>query len=54
MIHVVLMKITKKSLYSLHLKTIKKQHIYSSIEDSEVILPFERNNAGLKKLSSCV
>jgi hypothetical protein len=35
------MKINKKiSLYSLHLKTIKRQYIYSSIEDSEVVLRF--------------
>jgi hypothetical protein len=27
---------------------------YSSTEDSEVVLVFERKNAGLKKLSSCV
>jgi hypothetical protein len=45
------MKINKKiSLWSLYLKNIKRQHIYSSIEDSEVVLVFERNNAGLKKL----
>jgi hypothetical protein len=40
------------SLQSLYLKTIKRQHIYSSIDDSEVVLVFECNNAGLKKLSS--
>jgi hypothetical protein len=34
------------------LKTIKRQFIYSSIEGSEVALVFERNNAGLKKLSN--
>jgi hypothetical protein len=33
-------------------KNYKKQNIYSSIEDSEVVIVFERNNAGLKKLSS--
>jgi hypothetical protein len=33
------------------IKTLKRQYIYSSIEDSEVVLVFERNNAGLKKLS---
>jgi hypothetical protein len=33
------------------LKTIKRQYIYSSIEDSEVVLVFERNKAGLQKLS---
>jgi hypothetical protein len=42
---------TKISLYSLYLKTIKRQYIYSSIEDSEGGLVSERNNAGLKKLS---
>jgi hypothetical protein len=37
------MKISNKiSLYSLYLKTIKRQHIYSSIEDSEVVHVFER------------
>jgi hypothetical protein len=48
-----LMKINKKRLplYSLYLRTIKRQYIYSSIEDSEVALVFERNDAGLKKLS---
>jgi hypothetical protein len=30
----------------------KRQYIYSSIEDSEVVLVFERNNTGLKKLTS--
>jgi hypothetical protein len=30
---------------------MKRQHIYLSIEDSEVVLVCERNNAGLKKLS---
>jgi hypothetical protein len=38
----------------LYLKTIKRQYIYTSIEDSEVVLVFERNNAGFKKLSSFV
>jgi hypothetical protein len=33
------------------LKTIKRQYIYSSIDESEVVLVFERNDAGLKKLS---
>jgi hypothetical protein len=33
-------------------KKKKRQYIYSSIEDSEVVLVFERNNAYLKKLSS--
>jgi hypothetical protein len=47
------MKIHNKtvSLYNLYLKTIKRQYIYSSIENSEVELVSERNNAGLKKLS---
>jgi hypothetical protein len=48
-------KINKKvSLYSLYLQTIKSQYIYLSIEDSEVVLVFERNNTGIKKLSSFV
>jgi hypothetical protein len=51
---VVLMKINKKSLYSLYLKTIKKQYVYSSIDDPTVVLVFECNNASLKKLSSFV
>jgi hypothetical protein len=42
------------SLYSLYLNVIKRQHIYSSIDDSEAVLVFERNNAGLKKLPSSV
>jgi hypothetical protein len=46
------MKINNKiSLSSLYLKTIERQYIYSSIEDSEIVLGFERDNAGLKKLS---
>jgi hypothetical protein len=47
------MKINKKiSLELLFIKTTKRQYsyIYSLIEDSEVVLVFERNNAGLKKL----
>jgi hypothetical protein len=35
-------------------KNYRKQYIYSSAEDSEVVLVSERNNAGLKKLSSFV
>jgi hypothetical protein len=47
------MKINKKiSLWILYLKTIKRQYIYSLTEDAEVVLVFERNNAGVKKLSS--
>jgi hypothetical protein len=52
---VVPMKINNKTAWwSLCLKTIKEQYIYSPREDSEVILVFERNNAGLKNLSSFV
>jgi hypothetical protein len=36
----------------LYLKTIERQYIYSPTDDSEVVLVFERNNAGLKNLSS--
>jgi hypothetical protein len=55
MIEAVAMKIYKKiSLYSFYLKTVKRQYIYSSIEDSEVVFVLEHNNAGLKKLSSFV
>jgi hypothetical protein len=46
------MKINKKNItVVLYLKTIKRQYSYSSIDDSEVVLVFEHNNAGLKKLS---
>jgi hypothetical protein len=39
------MKINKKkSLWSLYLLTIKRQYVYSSVEDSEVVLVFVRNN----------
>jgi hypothetical protein len=49
------MKINNKiSLQSLYLKTTKRQYIYSPIGDSEVVLVSERNNTGLKKLSSFV
>jgi hypothetical protein len=49
------MKINNKiSLLSLYLKTIKRQYIYSSIEGSEVVLCFERDNLGMKKTSSFV
>jgi hypothetical protein len=49
------MKINNKiSLYSLYLKTVQRQYIYSSIEGSEVVLVFEHSNAGLKKLPSFV
>jgi hypothetical protein len=39
----------KISPQSLYLKTIKRQYIYSSTENSEAVLVFECNNAGLKK-----
>jgi hypothetical protein len=49
------MKMNNKiSLQSLYLKTIRRRYIYASIEASEVVLVSERNNAGLKKLSSLV
>jgi hypothetical protein len=49
------MKINNKILpQSLYLKTIQRQYIYLLIEDSEVVLVFENNNAGLKKLSSFI
>jgi hypothetical protein len=55
MMQVVLMKINKKiPLLSLYLQTIKRQYIYSSIEDPEVVLISERNDAGLQKPSSLV
>jgi hypothetical protein len=38
------------SLHSLYVKTIKIQHIYLPIEDSEVVLVSQRNNASLKEL----
>jgi hypothetical protein len=47
--NLVLIKINKKlSLHSLYLETTKRQYIYSSIEDAEVVLVFKCNNAGLK------
>jgi hypothetical protein len=49
------MKINKKlSLQSVYFKTIKVQYVYSAIEDSEAVLVFERNDVGLRKLSSFV
>jgi hypothetical protein len=52
MTEVVLKKINNKiSLQILYLKTIQRRYIYSPIEDSEVVLVSERDNAGLKKLS---
>jgi hypothetical protein len=39
------------SLYSLYFITVKRHYICSFIEDSEVVFVFERNDAGLKKLS---
>jgi hypothetical protein len=48
------MEIEKKALThrALYLKSIRIQYIFSSIENSEVVLVFERNDAGFKKLSS--
>jgi hypothetical protein len=50
MTYVVLMKINKNVTVEPLLKNYKRQHIYSSIEDSEVVLVFGYNNACLKKL----
>jgi hypothetical protein len=50
----VLIKKKEISPLTLYLKTIKRQHIYSSTADSEVVLVSESKNAGLKKLSSFV
>jgi hypothetical protein len=51
----VLIRINKNtSLLSLYLKTLKRQYFSSSIEDSEVVLVFECNNAGPKKMASSV
>jgi hypothetical protein len=47
-----LMKINNNITVEPLFKNHKRQHIYSSIEGSEVELVFERNNAGLKKLLS--
>jgi hypothetical protein len=44
----------KKYFKSLYLKIIKKQNMYSSIENSEAVLVFESNNAGFKKVSSFI
>jgi hypothetical protein len=51
-----LMKVNNKiSLQSHYLKTIKKQYIlFIDRRLKEVVLVFERNNAGLKNLSSFV
>jgi hypothetical protein len=52
---VVLMKTSNKNITLEPLfKNYKRPYIYSSIEDSEVVLGFERNDASLKKLSSFV
>jgi hypothetical protein len=48
------MKINKNIIVEPLFKNIKRQYICSSIEDSEVVLGSESNNAGLKKLSSFV
>jgi hypothetical protein len=50
-----MMEISKKvTVESLYLKPLKRQCIYSSIEDSKVVPVFEHNNIGLKKLSGYV
>jgi hypothetical protein len=50
------MKINNKNNITVEplFKNYKRQYIYSSIEEPEVVLVFERNNSGLKKLSSFV
>jgi hypothetical protein len=48
------MKIKENVTVELLFKTVKRQHIYPSIEDSEVVLVSESNNACLKKLRSFV
>jgi hypothetical protein len=49
------MKINNKiSLYTLNLKIVRRQYIYVSIEDSVVVLVFERNNAGFEETVSFV
>jgi hypothetical protein len=53
-IKVVLMKIKIRCNCRAFIKNIERQYMYSSTEDSEVVLVFERNNAGLKNLSSFV
>jgi hypothetical protein len=46
------MKLTKNITVGRLFKNYKKTiYFYSSIEGSEVVLVFERNNSGLKKLS---
>jgi hypothetical protein len=51
----VLTEINNKNITAAPLfKTVTRQYIYSSTEEPEVVLVFERNNAGLKKLSSFV
>jgi hypothetical protein len=39
---------TKRNITLEGSKIIRRQYIYSSIEDSEAVLEFERNDAGLK------
>jgi hypothetical protein len=48
-----------QSLYRLsypgsYLKAVEIQYIYSSVDEPEVVLVSERNDAGLKELSSSV
>jgi hypothetical protein len=45
------MKIKKKFTVEPLFKTIKGKRIYSSLEISDVLHVFERNNVGLKNLS---
>jgi hypothetical protein len=42
-----LMKINKNITIEHLFKNLKEQYIYSSIEDSEIVLVFERNNASI-------
>jgi hypothetical protein len=44
----------KINLKTYHYRTINRQNIHSAIEDPEILPVSERNNAGLKKLSSSV
>jgi hypothetical protein len=52
MIKVMLMKINKNITLDPLFKNYKKTIIYSLKENSEGVLVFEGNNAGLKKLST--
>jgi hypothetical protein len=48
------MKINKIITVEILFKTVKRQYIHSSKEDSEVVLDSERNKAGLKRLPQVV